>query len=282
LLLVPKLPASGAPQDVLHPVDLGHAPSVPGGDVAAGGAEDGGEDDEDEDDEEEGEEKHAAEAAKKNSGGGSSKSMIRGLVSKKKLRYQLHGFDLDLSYITSRVVAMGFPSEGAEGLYRNPMEQVQRFLRERHPGGKAWVFNLCSERQYDPSKVSALRARARSGRGHEGRRASGQCAVLMCSPPVHVCGCSLSLLVRCPPRCLLTYSQFDHRCSVYPFPDHNAPPFELLMRFCVDAHAFLAKDRENVVAIVSRARAHHAAHHQRVAAVGVAVGLRLATHFFGC
>jgi hypothetical protein len=32
-------------------------------------------------------------------------------VSKKKLRFQTGGYDLDLSYITERVIAMGFPSK---------------------------------------------------------------------------------------------------------------------------------------------------------------------------
>jgi hypothetical protein len=53
---------------------------------------------------------------------------IRGLVSKKKLRFQREGFDLDLSYITESIIAMGFPSESVEALYRNKMTDVQRFF----------------------------------------------------------------------------------------------------------------------------------------------------------
>jgi hypothetical protein len=42
-------------------------------------------------------------------------------------------FDLDLTYITNRIIAMGFPSTGFESSYRNPAEEVSAFLRQRHP-----------------------------------------------------------------------------------------------------------------------------------------------------
>lgn len=76
-------------------------------------------------------------------------SCFRHLVSKKKKRFREDGFDLDLSYITPSIIAMGFPSRGLEALYRNPMSQVKRFLEKRHPEHYK-VYNLCSERSYDP------------------------------------------------------------------------------------------------------------------------------------
>lgn len=57
---------------------------------------------------------------------------IRSMVSKKKKRFTEDGFDLDLSYITPRIIAMGFPSSGVEGIYRNPLPEVQRFFTKRH------------------------------------------------------------------------------------------------------------------------------------------------------
>ena len=55
-------------------------------------------------------------------------AILRGKVSKKKKRYKQDGFDLDLTYITPRIIAMGFPSEGAEAAYRNPLTEVQKFI----------------------------------------------------------------------------------------------------------------------------------------------------------
>lgn len=72
---------------------------------------------------------------------------VRTIISKQKRRFVDEGFDLDLSYITPHIIAMGYPSSGVEGMYRNPRDEVRRFLSQRH-GGHYKVYNLCSERSY--------------------------------------------------------------------------------------------------------------------------------------
>ena len=74
-------------------------------------------------------------------------NILKHLVSKKKKRYVNQGFDLDLSYVTPRVIAMGFPSVGMEAFYRNNMEDVQNFFNLKYPGFYK-IYNLCSERKY--------------------------------------------------------------------------------------------------------------------------------------
>ena len=76
---------------------------------------------------------------------------IRAVVSKKKKRFEKDGFNLDLAYITPRIIAMGFPSQGMEGVYRNSLSQVYRFLETYHSDAYK-VYNLCSERTYDAGK----------------------------------------------------------------------------------------------------------------------------------
>lgn len=72
---------------------------------------------------------------------------VRTCVSRKKRRFIGDGVDLDLSYITDRLIAMGYPSVGLEACYRNPAPVVRSFLARRH-GGRVRVWNLCSEREY--------------------------------------------------------------------------------------------------------------------------------------
>ena len=77
---------------------------------------------------------------------------VRHLVSKKKRRYTQDGFDLDLSYVTPRLIAMGFPSVGTEACYRNPAKQTRQFIEQFHRG-QCKVYNLCAEadRVYSPA-----------------------------------------------------------------------------------------------------------------------------------
>ena len=69
---------------------------------------------------------------------------VRALVSKKKHRMREDGFDLDLTYVTPRIIAMGIPSVDYQKMYRNRIEDVERFLETRH-GAAYKVYNLCSE-----------------------------------------------------------------------------------------------------------------------------------------
>lgn len=48
----------------------------------------------------------------------------------------------DLAYITDRIIVMGYPAAGLEGLYRNRREDAKRFLDHRH-GHSYWVYNFC-------------------------------------------------------------------------------------------------------------------------------------------
>ena len=131
-------------------------------------------------------------------GGVAGGSCIRGLVSKKKKRYSENGFNLDLSYITERIIAMGYPSTGTESCYRNPMSEAKRFFEQQHATDRVKVYNLCCEREY---------------------------------PSEH----------------------FGGRVEIYPFPDHNAPPFEMIRPLCLSVEKWLDEHPKNVVAIHCKA-----------------------------
>ena len=72
-------------------------------------------------------------------------NLIKRLVSKQKRRFQDSDFDLDMSYITEKVIAMGFPSTGVETMYRNSLTDVIKFFHTRH-NDKVKIYNLCLEK----------------------------------------------------------------------------------------------------------------------------------------
>ncbi|KAL1930447.1 hypothetical protein VTP01DRAFT_10609 [Rhizomucor pusillus] len=85
----------------------------------------------------------------------SSLASLRTWTSQNRLRHIDHEVqvNLDLSYITARIIAMSYPSDGFESIYRNSLKDVKRFLDARHKGHYK-IFNLRSEKVYDVSKFN--------------------------------------------------------------------------------------------------------------------------------
>lgn len=77
-------------------------------------------------------------------------SSFKKKISGDKKRYIDNDYDLDLSYLTPRLIAMSFPASGIETLYRNNIKDVSKFIKEKH-NTNYFVYNL-SGRNYDYSK----------------------------------------------------------------------------------------------------------------------------------
>ncbi|EGC40549.1 hypothetical protein DICPUDRAFT_25009 [Dictyostelium purpureum] len=74
---------------------------------------------------------------------------VRKTISADKNRFENEEYDLDLTYITERVIAMSFPADGVESAYRNSIYDVSKMLNENHKNNYL-IYNL-SERKYDYS-----------------------------------------------------------------------------------------------------------------------------------
>ena len=70
---------------------------------------------------------------------------LKEIVSEGRIRMHRRNYDLDLVYITKRIIAMGYPATGCESFYRNSFADVKQFLTEEH-GNKYKVYNLCMEK----------------------------------------------------------------------------------------------------------------------------------------
>jgi hypothetical protein len=75
----------------------------------------------------------------------------RKAVSGTKKRYMDEGYDLDLAYVTPRIIVHGFPATGLEHLYRNPRYEMRRFMDNHHKDNYK-MYNFCCEpgRGYSP------------------------------------------------------------------------------------------------------------------------------------
>jgi protein-tyrosine phosphatase len=75
---------------------------------------------------------------------------VKDKASASRRRYRKDDFDLDLSYITDRIIAMGIPASGVETAYRNSAVDVARFLHKYH--SHRFVVLNCSLKSYDYSR----------------------------------------------------------------------------------------------------------------------------------
>ncbi|XP_020713029.1 uncharacterized protein LOC101450346 [Ceratitis capitata] len=78
-------------------------------------------------------------------------NVLRNVVSKQRIRYKENGYNLDLAYICDNIIAMGYPADNIESIFRNRLEDVYKFLQEIHQNHYK-IYNLCLERSYDSNK----------------------------------------------------------------------------------------------------------------------------------
>lgn len=76
-----------------------------------------------------------------------SLNFLRELVSQDKIRYIDNDFNLDLTYITPRLIAMAYPAEGIEAMIRNKITDVSKFFKKHHD--KNYLIINASHRKYD-------------------------------------------------------------------------------------------------------------------------------------
>ena len=85
-----------------------------------------------------------------------ARNKARKIVSGNRRRYVDAYYDLDLTYITKRIIAMAFPGVDTVGEFsnsvRNDMSIVIKFLQERH-AGRYKVYNLCAEKTYSEQNM---------------------------------------------------------------------------------------------------------------------------------
>lgn len=139
--------------------------------------------------------------------------------------------------ITKNIVAMGFPAEGREGIYRNHMKDVKRFAAisvtfqnanldsgfTTHTTRTTTKCTTCRDlafNLYSPSHPSIA-----SGVKKETTTLQSSMAEVRFIIVIHAAACSACISV-----------------IKYPFVDHNAPPFPLMGAFCEDVDNYLKED----------------------------------------
>ena len=155
---------------------------------------------------------------------------------------QEDNFDLDLTYITKNIIAMGFPSHGTEAAYRNPMTEVCFVIH---------AFNrvVLVTRQRIIERLALIKARVFS--------------CTPCMPPFrqvqrffnekHFSKYRIYNICserHYPSDKFQPSGASSHR---FRFDDHNPCRLELMEPMCKDMHDWLTQDEENVAAIHCKA-----------------------------
>ncbi|KRX11133.1 hypothetical protein PPERSA_10900 [Pseudocohnilembus persalinus] len=94
---------------------------------------------------------------------------LREIVSGPKNRYQKNGYNLDLTYVTDRIIGMSFPAEGFEKLYRNSLDDIKSYQWEDHHSPPLhMLFDICQEihkfLNENPENVVIVHCKAGKGR----------------------------------------------------------------------------------------------------------------------
>ena len=78
--------------------------------------------------------------------------IFKSAVSGNRNRYEDGEFNLDLTYITPKVIAMGLPATGIHSLFRNSQADVIRYFKKYH-GNHIKIYNMCNEDFVDTNVV---------------------------------------------------------------------------------------------------------------------------------
>ncbi|XP_055979837.1 tensin-3-like [Sorex fumeus] len=85
--------------------------------------------------------------------------------------------ELDLTYITERIIAVSFPAGCSEESYLHNLQEVTRMLRSKH-GDNYLVLNL-SEKKYDLTKLNPKKGKEKKGKQKKRKKSDAQWLLLI-------------------------------------------------------------------------------------------------------
>ncbi|RUP50608.1 protein-tyrosine phosphatase-like protein [Jimgerdemannia flammicorona] len=160
---------------------------------------------------------------------------VRHAVSENRKRFidTKNGFDLDLTYITDNIIAMAFPGDSIEGLYRNALEEaLDSSIRDM----RGVIKYLICMSSFPPFTVYKF------------------CKIDLFESVLNV---SYTIYNLQNSRSERTYDEtrFDAPVACYPFDDHQPPPFETIEQFCREAIEWLNAGAEHTNVVVIHCKA---------------------------